>query len=114
MNFLRLGPRAPRQQQVVLGPGWGPGRAGSASHLRDGGAEGGSRVRLFVSPRRRQPRAPSAPARPAAALAQPFSVWGGVCGEGAFLAVAQVPALSPGETATAVPWVPRPGRHPSP
>lgn len=28
MNFLRLGLRATRQQQVVLGPGWGLERAG--------------------------------------------------------------------------------------
>lgn len=36
VNFLRLGLRAPRQQQVVLGPGWGLERAGNASHQRDG------------------------------------------------------------------------------
>ena len=36
VNFFRLGLRAPRQQQVVLGTASGPGRAEDASPRRDG------------------------------------------------------------------------------
>lgn len=36
MNFFRLGLRAPRQQQVVLGTASGPGRVEDASPRRDG------------------------------------------------------------------------------
>ena len=44
VNFLRLGLRAPRQRQVVLGPASGPGRAEDASPRRDGVAESGRRA----------------------------------------------------------------------